>query len=224
MGGLVEKLHPLIEKSIIFEKPHYLMMPICSQSKRMTMKTRIFSLAIALLTTLSLFGQRQETLFDNTETFFSGIWGGTTLNYSVFDNDWALSRGGYIGLEFGRSFVLGYSHLDLKEDIAIGPDNARFDLKLNGFLFAIKPYSRRVIHPRISIVSGRGRIRMEDGDRDRVFVFQPSAGIEMNVFTWFHVGLDGGYRFISDAEVGGLSNSDFSTPFAQVEFRFGISW
>lgn len=188
------------------------------------MKIKFFSLAIALLTSLSLFGQRQETLFNDSNTFFSGIWGGTTLNYSVFDNDWAFSRGGYIGMEFGRSVVIGYSHLDSKEDITIGPDETRFNMKMNGFLFAIKPYARKVLHPRFNIITGNGRIRMEDGEADRVFVFQPSAGVELNVFNWFHVGLDGGYRFISDAEVGNLGNSDFSTPFAQVEFRFGISW
>lgn len=190
----------------------------------MKMKTRCFSLAIALLTTLSLFGQRQETLFDSYDTFFSGIWGGTTLNYSAYENDWKFSRGGYIGLEFGRTVVLGYSRLEAQEDIVIGEDETRFDMKMGGFLVAIKPNSRNVIHPRINIITGRGRITMEDGGRDRVFVFQPSVGVEMNIFTWFHIGLDGGYRLIADAELPGFENSDFSTPFAQVEFRFGLSW
>jgi hypothetical protein len=64
----------------------------------------------------------------------------------------------------------------------------------------------------------------KNNEVDRIFAVQPTAGIEINVFRWFHVGLEGGYRFISDSNVEGLTDSDLSGPFGQATLRFGWSW
>jgi hypothetical protein len=48
--------------------------------------------------------------------------------------------------------------------------------------------------------------------------------VEINVFRWFHIGLEGGYRFISDTNVAGLTNQDLSGLYGQATFKFGFSW
>jgi hypothetical protein len=70
---------------------------------------------------------------------------------------------------------------------------------------------------------GRGTARLGDVN-DRVYVVQPSAGIEINVFRWFRLGLEGGYRFVSDSNIPELSNQQLSGAFGQASLRFGFSW
>ncbi len=79
----------------------------------------------------------------------------------------------------------------------------------------------------MSAVIGGGRIEFDDNNsfsRDRVFVLQPAVGLEVNVFRWFRIGAEGGYRLVSDVDGGGLQSSDVSKPFAQLQLRFGYSW
>jgi hypothetical protein len=44
------------------------------------------------------------------------------------------------------------------------------------------------------------------------------------VFKWFKFGIEGGYRFVSDVDRQGLSDSDVSSFFVDLKFRFGWSW
>jgi hypothetical protein len=73
---------------------------------------------------------------------------------------------------------------------------------------------------------GGGRIDFDDRNltRDRVFVLQPAVGLEVNVFRWLRLGAEGGYRLVTDVNVGGLESADVSKPFAQLQLRFGYSW
>ena len=85
------------------------------------------------------------------------------------------------------------------------------------------PNSYQLIHPMISFQTGSGKITLSDGQTDRAFVFQPSAGFELNIFKWFHLGIEGGYRFITNTSLNGVDNKDLSAPFAQLNLRFGVS-
>jgi hypothetical protein len=81
-----------------------------------------------------------------------------------------------------------------------------------------------VIHPRFGIFAGGGRLDIVGEGRDRVFGISPTAGLELNVTSWFRLGMEGGYRFLSDVDTPGFESSDFSAPFAQLQLRFGFSW
>lgn len=165
----------------------------------------------------------QETLFNSNGLGLTGAWGTATFNYSFLDDDYVYGRGGNFGLEFGHSVFVGYAWTRFKDEAQ--PDNARdFRLKYNGLLLGVTPNSYKAIHPRINALIGGGKVFLRDGNYDRVFVLQPSAGLEINVFEWFRLGLEGGYRFVSNDNVAGLSSEDISSPFAQIELRFGSSW
>ena len=72
---------------------------------------------------------------------------------------------------------------------------------------------------------GGGKLKLEDiGESERVFIVQPSGGVEFNIFSWLRFGAKGGYRFVSDVDTEGLENADVSSPFAQINFKFGFSW
>ena len=180
---------------------------------------------LALLAiSISAGAQYQETLFGRNGFRFSGIWGAFTNNYSFYDGDSGYHPGGNIGLEFGRTVFMGYAWSSLRDDIPLPVGNASFRLRQNSFILSIMPNANQLFHPVISFQAGKGKINLSDGQNDRAFVFQPSAGFELNVFKWFHLGFEGGYRFIADTKLAGVDNQDLSSPFAQLSLRFGISW
>ena len=170
---------------------------------------------------------QQETLFRNGALGLTGIFGGTIHNSSYFqEEDWAYLRGGYFGLEFGRTLQVGWANYRLREDIPIAGTIDDYRMRYNGLMLGLTPDSHKLIHPKIGLIAGAGRVTFNsnDADRDNIYVVQPSLGVEVNVFTWFHLGLEGGYRMVSGVDDFAIDNSDLSTPFAQLDLRFGIFW
>ncbi|GJM32198.1 MAG: hypothetical protein DHS20C18_11990 [Saprospiraceae bacterium] len=188
------------------------------------MKNTFFIILALVVSATSLSAQREETLFSRNSAWLSGIWGSAMYDYNYFDNDWGMVKGGSFGVEFGRSILLGYGNYRLKDDIRLAGNGDQFDMKYKGLLIGFTPNSYKIVHPKISIFTGSGKVSLQDSNADRVFVFQPSAGIEVNIFKWFRMGLEGGYRFVSNVDLANYSNEDFSAPFAQLELRFGLSW
>ncbi|NUQ24481.1 MAG: hypothetical protein HUU34_11065 [Saprospiraceae bacterium] len=186
--------------------------------------TRLNLIAIALFTVSVLQAQRDESLFGPRHAAFTGIWGGVTHNYSAFEDDWSYLRGGHFGFEFGNAILLGWSGAGTRDEVSVNDVTSTFNLKYNGFLVGYSPMSGKVVHPRINLLTGRGRLNVNENGDDRVFVLQPSAGIEVNVFQWFRVGLEGGYRIVDGIDKSALRRQDVSSPFAQLDLRFGFSW
>lgn len=186
------------------------------------MKNLMLTLICACLMTTALNAQRGETLFDDLD--MTGVWFSWDYNFSYFDEDYTYVRGWDFGLEFNEDFTMGWGWYNFRDNASIDGAAADFDMKYNGFILGIAPRSHRALHPRITILTGQGRVWLEDDDRDRVFVLQPSAGLEVNVFKWFRVGLEGGYRLVAGNDLPGVADGDLSAPFGQLDLRFGISW
>lgn len=190
------------------------------------MRTKSCSLALALLfTTLSVYGQREETVLGERGWGFSGLWGGYTHHYTEYNNTDAFNRGGFFGFEFGKSLFVGWTHYRLRDDITLeGGDNQRFDFKFNGgkIGYAFIPY--KAVHPMLNVELGRGRATLQGEGNDDMFIVQPAAGVEINVFRWFRLGLEGGYRFASNVDYASLNNNDLSGPFGKATLKFGFSW
>jgi hypothetical protein len=107
----------------------------------------------------------------------------------------------------------------------IGEDDPKLNFRYHGPVIGIAPNSIKMIHPRFTFITGSGKVWNDENDlTDRMFVFQPSAGFEFNVFQWFRLGFEGGYRFVGSSDLLNLASGDLSAPFAQVEMRFGLSW
>lgn len=190
------------------------------------MRTKSCFLTFALLfTTLFLFAQREETVLGERGWGLSGIWGGYTHQYTAYNNTDAFNRGGFFGFEFGKSLFVGWTHFRLRDDIVLdGGDERRFDFKFNGgrIGYAFVPY--KAFHPMLNVDIGRGRAKLAGEGNDDMFLIQPTAGVELNVFRWFRIGLEGGYRFVRNADYISLSNEDLSGPVGQASLKFGFSW
>lgn len=183
-------------------------------------------LIVFLIATVSLSAQREETLFNQTNLRLTGAWGSAAHNFSSFNGeDWTLIRGGYGGVEFGRDLFIGWGGYETRDDINFNDGDGDFNFRYHGPVIGIAPNSVKMIHPRFTFITGSGRVWTTDkGDSDRMFVFQPSAGFEFNVFQWFRLGFEGGYRFVGNSDKFDLTSGDLSAPFAQIEMRFGLSW
>lgn len=173
----------------------------------------------------SVHAQREETLIGERGWGFSGIWGGYTHQLTNFDATQGWNRGGFFGFEFGKSLNIGWSHYSLRDDILLRKNESRvFDItRYNGAKigYAFIPY--RAIHPMVNFEIGRGRTVL-NGVRDEMLFIHPSAGLELNIFRWFRLGLEGGYRFVSNSDYPTLSNEQLSGVYGQVSLKFGFSW
>lgn len=185
---------------------------------------KIFSFALAFFFVTALSAQKDETLFNHRNVGLTGFWVAGGLNYTSFDTDWSFFGGTNFGFEFGKSFLIGWGNYTSGIDIDIQGLDPSVHFKYGGLMLGFTPQSRKVIHPRLTLLTGRGRATIADTGSDRVFVFQPSAGLELNVFRWFRVGAEGGYRIVSGVDSNLLTNKDLSRPFAQIDLRFGFSW
>jgi hypothetical protein len=187
------------------------------------MKNKIVITLLAVCYLFNLSAQKEETVFGNPEIKLSGIWVSLDPSYAYFNDDFSYSYGYSITAEISRTVLLGYISHDFRQEPLVGDDKAEFDLDYNGFLIGYTPKSFKAFHPRLELAAGSGDARY-GSEEDRVFVIQPSLGVEINATRWCRLGLQGGYRFITYDEIEGVSSSDLSSPFIQGSIRFGISW
>ena len=178
-----------------------------------------------LLLTTGLFAQRDQTLFGKSGLGFSGVWGGWAYGMTAFEDEMALTRGGFGGLEFGRQLMVGYGGFRTTDQVAFGADNtSQFDLKYKGLILGYGIRSDKVIHPTLKVLVGGGTADVENVGSDKVFVLQPSAGLEVNVFKIFRIGLDGGYRFVTNTDIPNLKPTDLSAFYGEVNLKFVLNW
>lgn len=179
---------------------------------------------VLLLTSVSLFGQREETVLGERGWGFSGLWGGVSWDYTPYNGVEAFNRRGFFGFEFGKSLNVGWSHFRMIDDIALPGETARLDFNYNGGFIGYNFMPYKAIHPTLNLELGQGRVRHSIEGNDKTFTIQPSAGVEINVFRWFRVGLEGGYRFVRNVDYVSLSDQDLSGVFGRATLKFGFSW
>lgn len=189
---------------------------------------RKVSLLFALITlcmATTTFGQKEETILGSRGLRLSGAWGGTKSQITTFGETNSFLNGGYGGLEFGNALFVGYGGYtltnDVKWDNVVDQD---FNFEWNGPILGYGLNNWKRVHPTFTLQAGQGKIWFREDAKDKVFVMQPSAGVELNVFRWFHIGLDGGYRFVTDSSISGLTDSQLSGVFGQLSLKFGYSW
>lgn len=182
-----------------------------------------------LLLSLQLFAQDQETVFGYSGLKLTGVWGGPSFAFSRISDRSEYFRGGFGGLEFNKSIYVAYAAYWLNDETELPELDNEVDFRYRGLLlgYAFKP--NKIVHPKITTLIGGGEVSIDLGSTisDQVFVLQPTAGIGINVFKWWHIDVLGGYRLVTGMEEDNsdlLSNSEVSGAFGEIKLRFGISW
>jgi hypothetical protein len=183
-----------------------------------------FTLIIAfliLIITITFSQNRQETLFRNTSFDLTGVWGGSTNGFVEFNNNFSLNNSGYFLFEINNDLLIGWSGYGSGTNLSNGE---KAQIEGNDLVLGYAFNSHKFIHPIAYVKGGRGSLKINEQKVDKVTVFEPSIGIEVNVFRWFKVGLEGGYRFVTNVNATGLNDNDFSSPVIGLRMKFGWSW
>jgi hypothetical protein len=202
------------------------LLSIIQQLNNKTMRTKILFLLPALLLSASLtFAQREETVLGTRGFGLTGAWGGSQHQITQFGAQNAYINGGFFALEFGKALSIGLSNYDLNDNILWeGKPDQQFDLRWRTLSLDYAIRAHKAIHPVVGLEGGWGRAELGGERSDRLFILQPTAGLEINVFRWFHLGIEGGYRFATNNSLSGLTDAALSGAYGQVALRFGWSW
>ena len=193
------------------------------QSKSDKMKKLLLPILGLFLAATTLSAQADETLFNRNGMGLTGAWGGTIVGITSFQDDNAFLRGGFGGLEFGKSLFLGWGGVETTNNVFGQNSQSDVDLDYNGLIVGYGLNSQKVVHPQFMLMVGGGKAAFEKNS-DNVFVIQPSAGVEINVFRWVRIGVNGGYRFVANSDLPTISDQDLSNFYGELRFKFGWSW
>ena len=163
----------------------------------------------------------ERTLFNNGGIRLTGLWGGSTNGFVKFQNDFSLNNGGYFVFELNENFLIGWSGYGSGTDLPVG---TRVGIDGNDLILGYTFDSNKTIHPTAYLKGGRGTLEIGENIRDNVFVIEPSIGVELNIFKFMRLGIDGGYRFVNGVNTAGYSDQDFSSAFIGLRLKFGYSW
>lgn len=178
-----------------------------------------------------LFAQKEQVLFDRVRV--RGGFGAPIAELTSVNNQAGVFAGGGGAVILNDFFIGGFGQ---------GGDFAEHT-SANGRLYPVNfSYGGLwlgYVHPTLKVVHFFGSLKIGGGaadinlDRDNtahplfsetVFVIQPEAGVEVNLFRWFRLALTGNYRVVSGIQpknLDGLTSGDFSSAGMALTFRFG---
>ena len=165
--------------------------------------------------------QRTETIFSQGGLDLTGIWGGPINTLTSFNDNFDISNGGYFVFELNKNFLIGWTGYGSESTL---DDGSRAEIGGHDILLGYNFGSYKAIHPVAYLLTGGGKLKIDESQSDQVFIMQPSIGVEVNVFKWFRVGFDTGYRFVTNVDTQGFSDGDVSSPFVGMRLKFGLTW
>jgi len=178
-------------------------------------------------------GGEVQTLFQNVREI-SGF-GAFDLEYAPIDGNMGVFTGGSGGVILGNIYLGGYG-MGLSTSTNINTNNQRSRLHFGhgGFLFGFDLMPKRLVHFTASTKLGWGSVRLAEnsssnapdswfGNRsESVFVFQPSAGIEVNMTKFFKIALTGQYRLVQGAkDLDGFDANKLNNASVGLSLKFG---
>ena len=141
--------------------------------------------------------------------------------------------GGQGGRIINRQFVIGGAGRGL----ATSPDRqfndrlAELQFGYGGLLLEYIGAPYKLVHFGANVVIGGGSVQLmpadfdpqesENFDENALFVTEGGARLELNVTTYFRLGVTGGYRLVSGSDLQGISDDELSGPYGGLTFRFG---
>lgn len=186
---------------------------------------------------------QDETLVGSVQS--SGGYGAPTVALTTLNGETAAMVGGQGGWVLHRQFVLGGAvrgiaprpNVDLQNRSQGDPESAQLQLGYVGVLLEYIGAPSNLLHYGAEVVIGGGTVELVDNpgfragasvsdesfDRSGAFAAEVGARAELNVTRFFRIGLSGGYRLVSgaDLEKADVSDGDLSAPYGQLSLRFG---
>lgn len=193
---------------------------------------RIYVIIIALLITTSSFSQDDFQTIFGSDVSFSG-YGGPFMSFTSINGEFAHMMGGGGGVLLNKRFFFGgfgMGNTTKHKVNYIDPNtfyypNINLDFGYGGLYFGYIISPNNSIHPAVFLQSGWGDIALSNNGNtiitDNVFVLNPSAQLEINMTTFFRIGIGVNYQFVNGVNLSGLNNEDFTNFGGFLSFKFG---
>lgn len=179
-----------------------------------------------------LFAQ-EETLLGSGK-ISNGGFGGPVVKFTSINKHFGVLVGGQGGWIINHTFVIGAGGYGLVNNIKIGNllfgEQQLLNFGYGGVELHYINNSDRLVHYTVSLLIGGGGIGYRhpanwewdwDTNTKSFFVMEPTVRVMLNVTSFFRIGLGGGYRLISGAELDDLKDSNISGPSAEIVLKFG---
>ena len=182
---------------------------------------KFITFTLALLLSLPMFSQRDETALHNPDIKLTGIWGGGISRIHNFSNDIHYANGSFFTFEINKNFLIGWDGFTVN---ASNPEIEDINVSSSGLLLGYAYRGYKVIHPVAYVSLGRAKSKAEALPTIRSFAAHTSVGAEVNIFRWFRIGGEVGYRYINDPDDTWVGDAGLSSPYVGLKLKFGWSW
>lgn len=178
---------------------------------------------------------QQQTLFKGKVTH--GGFGAVTGKISTIKNKGHVLAGLRGAWLINHALTIGGAGYGVTTDLSttVNGTNKKLHMGYGGFELGHIFKPANLIHLKILTLVGAGGIgygrkhRCDDDDDDNdhikadvFFVLEPMAYLEMNITTWFHLCMGGGYRYVDGVnKTPHYSNKDLSGPSIELMLKFG---
>lgn len=198
---------------------------------------------VLLLTPFFLYAQEsdQETLFSSTGDIEHGGYGCGVVKASPIDGQTQLLMGGYGGWFVNHTFMIGFGGYGMTSTLSASDAAPKLEGKTpyvgmgyGGLVLEYTINSDKLIHFAGQLLIGAGGAgyswgnqlietdaNFNDSPSDSYFAAEFGANVELNITSFFRLGLGGSYRFASGLDLVGLTDKDISGPSGNLIFKFG---
>lgn len=190
-----------------------------------------------LLLLLNFSHQAQAQKNDGHQTLFSKVriatFGGPTVDLANLKGRLSVSVGGQGGLMINGFSIGGYGMRSVSQTpMNIGGEGFDTYIRHGGLLVGITPFSKKIIHPVLNARIGWGKATFIPNEKlwlnghiNRLVLFTPEAGFELNIARFCRLQVTGGYRFSNKMTVNAGLNTDeidLNGLFASVTLKFSM--
>jgi hypothetical protein len=185
--------------------------------------------AIFLFFVTSLFGQAETLVSGELE---SGGFGGPVVKFTQIDEQFGLLVGGRGGWIMNHKFILGFGGYGLvnqfDSDFIFEGELLPLMMGYGGFEMEYIYLSDNLIHASVYLLLGGGGLTFKEYNdwnslkvSDNFWIAEPAVNLEINIAKFFRISAGVGYRFVSDVNLGSLTNSDIAGFEGVLTFKFG---
>lgn len=182
-----------------------------------------------ILFPFSLWGQEQQTLFDEARVV--GGFGGPIMEFSTINGETGVAAGGGGAVIVNDFFIGGFGMGGAFAEQLV--DSILYDVSYGygGLWLGYTPQAHKLFHSFVSLKIAWGGTALtedhqdfdyDDAHSDDFFTLIPEVGAEVNVFRWFRIAGTLGYRWVDGiSKVPGLNDKDYRSLTGSLVFRFG---
>ena len=192
-------------------------------------------LVIVLVALGSVLYAQEETLLGK-EVVSHGGFGAPVVKFTSIRDNFGVLVGGRGGWIINHSFVLGGGGYGLVNEIdgtrILNGRNMLLTFGYGGFEMEYIMHWEKIAHVSFYYLIGAGGVNQrrnwddwnydwDSPNTDVFFIVEPAVNLEVNMTSFFRIGLGASYRFISGINEDNLKNEDFAGPSAMLTFKFG---